>query len=217
MKAQFKPKSWYIQLIHVAKGQLAIDDQSYRANLQSITGKTSCSNMNISELFQILEFLKSKGFKPKAKKSYSPKTSNKSTHTQLDKLRQLWIHMSHQGFLNDGSEQALAKWAANQSKILNKGEPITKLEWLKGNMLHTLIEQLKRWHFRLLENALPPIYKSVIELNQEDLLSNNHSERIIEMVQNLNDNPVYQTMNDAYITCQTVINEHQATINKDSK
>jgi phage gp16-like protein len=212
MKPQFNPKSWYIQLIHVAKGQLSMDDESYRSSLHAITRKTSCSAMNISELSQVLEFMKSKGFKPKAKKSFSPKSSDKNVKTMLDKLRQLWIQMSHQGFLNDGSEQALTKWAANQSKHLNQGEPVAKLEWLNNSMLYTLIEQLKNWHFRLIKDAFPSIYKEALLLNQEDRLSKLHQEKFFEVVQLMKGNQNYDTSSHTYSILLMIMDHHKKSV-----
>lgn len=214
MTATFKPKSWYIQLIHIAKSQLAIDDETYRASLKSITGQPSCSKMSIAELSQVLEFMKSKGFKAKAKKAFSPKTSDKNSHTQLDKLRQLWIQMSHQGLLNDGSEQALTKWAASQSKSLNNGVPIAKLEWLKGNMLYALIEQLKGWHLRVLKEMLPEKYQLVTQFNQEDRLDDTCRASFLNMVHRLGKSQTHETVNSAYITCCQIleqINQQQET------
>ena len=67
-KAEYKPKSWYIKLIHIAKNQLQLDDDLYRANLNELTGKNSCSAMSIPELFKVLDHMKKSGFKISNKK-----------------------------------------------------------------------------------------------------------------------------------------------------
>lgn len=169
MKKQFKPKSWYIKMIHIGKSQLRIDEQSYRANLMELTGKRSCLDMGIPDLFKVLEFLKSKGFKFKAGKATQP--AKKSAPTQLDKLRYIWITMSKQGLLRDGSDGALNQWCMGQAKRLNKGTAIAKLEWLKPIMLSALIEQLKSWHIRMLSEVIDHQYPTVVLLSQEGRFS----------------------------------------------
>lgn len=159
MSKTYKPKSWYIQLIHIAKSQLRLDDDLYRANLQESVKKTSCADMSLSELEQVLEHFKKLGFKPKSVKKLSPKSSDKkpSEKNMLDKLRQLWIVMHKQGFINDGSEQALENWAIKQSKKFNNDVAVERLEWTSNQMRYKLIEQLKQWHMRLLKKSLPAV------------------------------------------------------------
>ena len=53
-----------IQLAHVAKRELALDDDAYRAAIDSVaTGKTSCSQLLDRELESLLESFKAAGFK----------------------------------------------------------------------------------------------------------------------------------------------------------
>lgn len=62
-------KHKYIRLIHIAKSQLNIDDDTYRHLLQALTKKSSTKMMTIRELEKVLDNLKSKGFKVKPPKS----------------------------------------------------------------------------------------------------------------------------------------------------
>ncbi|MCG7545577.1 regulatory protein GemA [Pseudoalteromonas sp. MM17-2] len=146
-------KSRYIQLIHIAKNQLQLDDELYRQVLQDLTKKQSCKDMSVSELDEVLEHFKSKGFKPVSKKGakgLSPMSRHKKPgeKTQLDKLRQTWIEMHRAGYIRDGSEVALLNWSKAQAKRWNKGIAVERLEWLTPEALGYLIEQLKRWHVR---------------------------------------------------------------------
>jgi phage gp16-like protein len=152
-KAGYKPKFWYIKLIHIAKSQLQLDDDLYRSNLKDLTGKVSSKEMSIQELFKVLEHMKKSGFKIVSQHKKSPKTREKETHTPLDKLRQLWVQMSYKGILRDGSEQALIKWASNQSERMNKKEHVERLEWLSTPFIHQLIGQLQSWQKRLEKNT----------------------------------------------------------------
>ncbi|NKF51397.1 regulatory protein GemA [Shewanella sp. WXL01] len=163
-----KPKSWYIKMIHIGKNKLMMDDQSYRANCVALTGKASCLDMTTADLANVLEFMKSKGFKFKATKA---KATKDKQPTPLDKLRSVWISMSRGGFLKDGSDAALNKWCQSQSKRLNAGEPVVKLEWLTPRMVHALIEQLKKWHMRMLTDAIRANFKLAMQLSQESALT----------------------------------------------
>jgi phage gp16-like protein len=140
-KAEYKPKSWYIKLIHIAKSQLQLDDDLYRANLNELTGKRSCSAMTIPELFKVLEHMKKSGFKVQSKAK--PKLNG--SHA---KLYSLWQEMADAGFVKDRSYSALESWAKANCKAQNDGVPVTKLEWFTSNMYYQAIEQLKRWFER---------------------------------------------------------------------
>ncbi|WP_141670974.1 phage protein GemA/Gp16 family protein, partial [Gilliamella sp. GillExp13] len=61
-------KSKYIKLIHIAKTQLNLDDDTYRHLLLTITKKTSTKNMTVWELEKVITNLKLKGFKVKSSK-----------------------------------------------------------------------------------------------------------------------------------------------------
>ncbi|XLM22170.1 regulatory protein GemA, partial [Chromobacterium piscinae] len=56
-----------IRLIHVAKRELALDDDSYRAILQRIGRQASAADLSVPELNQVLEYLKRNGFKVRSK------------------------------------------------------------------------------------------------------------------------------------------------------
>lgn len=145
-------KKRLIQLVHIAATQLGHDAELSKQIKIDVTGKSSCKNMTITELNALYKHYKNSGFKPVSKKPFVKRDASKKAD-MLDKLRQLWVEMNAQGLLYDGSFTALEKWAANQSKRLNKGVAITKLEWLPARQQHALIEQLKQWQQRLIKQA----------------------------------------------------------------
>ncbi|MEK0158651.1 regulatory protein GemA [Pseudoalteromonas piscicida] len=168
-------KSKLIQLIHVGKTSLGWDEDLYRQVLVELTKKESCKGMNVGELNKVLSYMKDKGFKVVTKKrggKNSPMTRDIAPEdkTPLDKLRQVWIAMSHRGYLRDGSETALLNWSKAQAKRMNKNVVIERLEWLRAPMVHALIEQLKSWYARLMAkdmNELAPDLKK-LPLNDEE-------------------------------------------------
>lgn len=214
-KAQYKSKSWYKQIINIAKGQLQIEENNYRAILQAKTAKSSLTEMSIPELFTVLEHMKALGFKPKANKRKSPKSSDKAEgeNTMLDKLRQVWIQMHYQGFLNDGSEPALQAWASNQSKSLNKGVAIAKLEWLDGQMQYRLIEKLKQWHMRLLAKVIEQRFNQVLVLYKNKVLSDDEKIALNEASDRLNLAPnTHSAVSFAYSLYLDILKQHNVTV-----
>lgn len=209
MKKQFKPKSWYIKMVHIGKSQLNIDEPSYRANLLALTGKRSCLDMGIPDLVKVLEFLKSKGFKFKAGKVAKP--AKKAAPTQLDKLRYTWITMNKQGLLKDGSDSALNKWSMGQTKRLNDGTAIAKLEWLKPNMLNALIEQLKSWHIRMLNEAIDHQYPTVALLSQEGQLSTEDYQAFVELDEKLRGKRTQETLSGVYSALSLILSHGNTT------
>lgn len=150
-----KTKSLIAQ-IHIAKKQLDMDDETYRAFLKTTVNKSSCTGMSFSDLHKVVEALKKKGFKVKPKKSTpgSVKMSPASKGRRIDKMRAIWISMAKGGYLNDGSETALLAWA--QGEIRRQGGiPVDSLEWLESqnNVLNKVLEQLKRWDVRVRDKA----------------------------------------------------------------
>lgn len=210
MANSYKPKSWYIQLIHIAKNQLKMDDDLYRDNLQNCVKKTSCADMSLVELVKVLEHFKGLGFKPKNNKKLSPKSSNKKPYekTMLDKLRQIWIVMHKQGFINDGSEKALEKWAIGQSKPLNNGQPIAKLEWTSSQVRYRLIEQLKKWHVRLLQAELNTLFNEAKTFIK--LLDAEEREQAKHITERMNLAPeTHEVLSNAFDCYTSIINKYK--------
>ena len=141
-----------IQLIHVAKRELFMDDDSYRDALKSATGKTSCSSMGENDLEKVLFRFKQLGFKTKPTKKHSPTSRNKNANekTIVDKIRAIWISMGREGFIRDSSEPALAAWVKRTTARLNKGNGIEHVNWLNSNatLAIKVLEQLKQWQDR---------------------------------------------------------------------
>lgn len=143
----------YKQLINIAKQQMAMDEDSYRGNLIIWTGKESLKTMTTTELAKAYKGMCGLGFKA-VNKSGNAKNKGISQkffddHPEARKLGWIWSVMKAQGFIKQGSYTALEKWAIPQSKRLNNGVQIEKLEWM-GDILFGLIEQLKEYHKRLM-------------------------------------------------------------------
>ena len=142
-----------IQLIHIAKQQLRMDELSYRMLLNELTGKNSTKKMIMRELMKVLGAMEHRGFKKTVKSHHSPTTQNAKVNSLIaHKIRAIWIEMSKQGLVRDGSEQALNAWVRSvvnpiyaatgvNIQVLNVGA-------LNDKMASLVLERLKKWQER---------------------------------------------------------------------
>ena len=101
-----------IRLIHVAKRDLSMDDDTYRAILLRIGKKASSADLTIPELEKVLEHLKRSGFKVRSKaKSAQAKPSRPLAQDgESKKIRALWLFLHELGAVKNPSEEALAAY-----------------------------------------------------------------------------------------------------------
>lgn len=128
-------KHKYIRLIHIAKSQLNIDDDTYRHLLQTLTPKKSTKDMTIWELEKVLDNLKSKGFKVKSSKKAGRITATEPVH---QKIRSLWIELANAGAVKNRSEKAI-------NAYVKRITGIEVMDWLNTKQAIIVIESLKCW------------------------------------------------------------------------
>lgn len=142
-----------IQIIHIAKNHLALDDETYRSLLGAVVpGKASCRDMTIAELQSVIKALESKGFKSKPNVRSKRRMSAPSA-TSL-KVRAIWKTMFNDGFIRDDSDIALDRFVQRQTRIRNGGAGVSSLEWLRPDAEDNLLESLKQWHIREMKKAM---------------------------------------------------------------
>jgi len=119
--------------IHVAKKQLGLDEENYRAVLARITGKASTKAMNDAERDRVLAEFRRLGFKPKP-----PTSRRKLAGKYAAKLQALWIAGWNLGLITNRSDAALTAFVTRQTGIdavrfLRDGDDAAKaIEALKG-------------------------------------------------------------------------------------
>jgi len=119
--------------IHIARKQLALDEDTYRQMIATVTGgKRSCSDCNVAELYQVLQHLKDHGFKarPKKRVAQHPGTPhNLDREPMLHKVEALLAEMK-------------APWSYADA-IAKQQTGIAKVAWLrKPEHLRALIAAL---------------------------------------------------------------------------
>lgn len=105
-----------IAAMHVAKRQLDLDDDTYRAMLaRIIPGKHSAKEMTEAERQKVLTVFRQKGFRPALPRRPNgrPKLSGK----YAGKLQALWIAGYNLGIVRDRDDAALEAFVARQTGI----------------------------------------------------------------------------------------------------
>ena len=148
-----------IAKIHIAKSQLGLDDELYRAILKDATSKESCKSMNFAELMMVLHAMEKRGFKAKAptnkgtestKRLSKPSGQTHYSRSGQDKVVAIWITMHRQGFIEDGSETALDKFVRNQTGKMGMFS-VSSVRFLNPQQSSKIIEVLKKWHIRAIK------------------------------------------------------------------
>lgn len=141
-----------IARIHTGKNKLKMDDDTYRAFLQSTVNKSSCTEMTVLELHLVIDALAKRGFKPSSRSFGDRKSrigsSNEPVRSNIiKKIRAKWLEMHTAGIVRDSSENALNRFVANIAR--NKdGYPIRFVSWLDNEQATRVLERLKKWQQR---------------------------------------------------------------------
>lgn len=108
-------RSKIIQLIHIAKSQIGLSDEDYRAVLESTAKKTSCSEMTLFELNEVLKAMKKLGFKVKKLETREEEIGWDASKAQMDYIKGMWELVAR-----DKSDRALYKFI---KRITGAGHP----------------------------------------------------------------------------------------------
>lgn len=133
---KFNKKTKLIQLIHVGKKQLGLDDDLYREVLKSTTGKNSSKLLTVQQLEVVLDRMKQLGFTVESKEKTGVKTLADDAQSKL--IRHLWLQLHEAGKIRNGSEQALAKFVENRVHV-------SALQFLSTKHANMIINHLREW------------------------------------------------------------------------
>lgn len=132
-----------IAQIHIAKSQLEMDDDTYRAMLWSVGRVRSSSDLDWRGRKAVLDHLKRAGFKVQAK----PQSRRLDLDAESQKARKLWLLLGEAGELRDTSERALAAYVHRVAKV-------DDLRFTNGKQIERVIESLKKWCSRVWRRKL---------------------------------------------------------------
>ncbi len=118
--------------IHIARKDLALDEDAYRGLLRRVAGVASSRDLSDRQADAVITELKRLGWKPKAA------TRALAQRPDLRKLYALWGAL-HAGPLD---RDALRSWVAARFRV-------SAPEFLKPHQIREAIEQLKAWQKRV--------------------------------------------------------------------
>ncbi|MDF2141227.1 regulatory protein GemA [Paenirhodobacter sp. CAU 1674] len=90
-------------IINIARQQLGLDEDTYRALLVRVTGTASLRMMSERQKIDVIEELKAKGFKVKK----SGRTLPASVKPYIRLIHALWSNCARLGVIENGSREAL--------------------------------------------------------------------------------------------------------------
>lgn len=154
-----------IRLIHIAKSQLKLDDETYRVLLaNAANGKTSCSVMSYQELQDVYSEFQQRGFKRRFNKPATRvklDSKGRSRAEEIPKIRAIWNTMFLHGFVGSDDELALNAYVKRMTSQLNKGVGVAEVGWLDGWLAFRVLECIKQWHIRLMIKSMIARRKSL--------------------------------------------------------
>jgi phage gp16-like protein len=125
----------FITLIHVAKKDLGLDEDTFRSVIEQITGERSLKELSIDQLNLVLGRLKASGFVVKPKNGKDLKAADDD---QSRMIRHLWLLLHQAGEVRNPSELALAAYVEKQVRV-------SALQFLSTDNASKVIERLKKW------------------------------------------------------------------------
>lgn len=128
-----------LAMIHIAKAQLGMDDEDYRALLWTIARVSSAGELDWAGRKQLLDHFKKCGFKVRP-----PKRSGERElveDDQVKKIRAIWLELHAGGVVRDPSERALNRWVKRMTGV-------DSMRWLRPDQKSAVIEALKKWNDR---------------------------------------------------------------------
>ncbi|MBS0367597.1 MAG: regulatory protein GemA [Proteobacteria bacterium] len=148
-------QSRLIKLCHVARRDLQLDEDTWRAMLMEVTGKRSSKELTVPQLNRVLGHLKEKGFKVRKPKAAAPAERRPlDSASESQKARAVWLLLVEIGTVRDPSEAALNAYVRRQAGV-------DDLRWVKD--MAPVIEGLKAWAARKLPSAIQARMEALVQ------------------------------------------------------
>jgi phage gp16-like protein len=130
-------------IINIAKAQLGLDEDTYRALLMRVTGKESLRAMTAAEHLDVINDMKRLGFKVQGRTTRLAL----STKPYVRMIHALWKSCHRLGVVNDGSRKALRAFC---HRFIAHGEGAVAVDpdLLTYDQAGPIIEALKKMESR---------------------------------------------------------------------
>jgi hypothetical protein len=130
-----------IALVHIARKDLGLDEETYRAVLEEVTGRScptqlrrsSASACTDAELSRVVDHFRSLGWTPKRR------PVSKNGHVR--KVWAVWQELVDQGAVRTPTREALRAFVRRMTGVEDP-------EWLTSRQANVVVEGLKAWAAR---------------------------------------------------------------------
>ena len=135
-------------IINIAKGQLGLDEDDYRALLVRVTGVSSLRKMSERQKISVIDELKRMGFRIKSKGRMLPA----STKPYIRLIHALWKSCHRNGAIENGSREALRAFC---KRFVAPGDDSIAVDpdLLTQEQASPVIEALKKMEARAKQKA----------------------------------------------------------------
>lgn len=131
-------------VINIAKKQLGLDEDTYRALLVRVTGESSLTKMSERQRIAVVEAMKKAGFRVTAK---GGRRLPASTRPFIRLIHALWASCARKGVIEDGSRTALRAFVAREME--RRGQhPVSDPDFLTFEQADPIIGTLKKMEAR---------------------------------------------------------------------
>lgn len=129
-----------------ARRGLALDEGTWRALLERVTGRRSVRECTAAQLAAVADECRRLGWRPRPR----PRTATTSgTRAMRARAVALWIALHHLTAVEDPSDAALARYAARMTRSPSCPDGIERLEWLDAAGWSAVIDGLHGWCERI--------------------------------------------------------------------
>ena len=136
--------------VHIAKKEIGLDDETYRAILKRITGKDSSKGLGGLQLIAGLDEFKRLGWQPKPAKakpgSQRPRPESDKPHVR--KVFAIWTDMCKAGIPVIANRAGLIAFVQRMTKTEQRPGGLSDPEWLSPEDANKVVEGLKAWRKR---------------------------------------------------------------------
>ena len=102
-----------VRLVHVARRQLQLTEEDYRAAFAIYGGSASCTDLSNGGFSALLKRFEELGFRSTSTRRPMPARAGMASPSQVSLIRQLW----HDFTGGDGTDASLGTWLERQFRV----------------------------------------------------------------------------------------------------
>lgn len=126
-----------LAMLHIARKDLGLDEDTYRAVLERVTGSSSAARLTDHEIAKVVDAFRLQGWVPK--RNGQPTTKRSAPHVR--KVWAIWGDMCKAGIPREPTRHALRAFVERMTGVADP-------EWLDAQQTNVVVEALKAWQVR---------------------------------------------------------------------